>query len=101
MKTVQPIDEILAVYPEVREETKSEAGLILPGGQDEYIEYGVVAAIGLKVNEKRAPGDHLKVGDNIIFRKIAGPALVSGHRRILLIKSENVIAIVREVSDGT
>lgn len=98
MRTINPIDEYLAVFPEVRGETVSEGGLILPNSQDEYIEYGRVAACGGRVNEKRQ-GDEVKVGDLIIFKKIAGPSLVSGGRRIQLIKSDSVIAIIRDEPD--
>lgn len=94
MEELRPIGEILAVFPMARGEQVSPGGLIVPDARDEYIQYGQIKAMGSLVNEKRPVDEKLQVGDKIIFRKVAGPSVVSNRENILLIKAEHVIAVI-------
>jgi len=97
MTKYKPLNDHILVKP-IRSDEVSKAGIILPDTVDkEKPEKGEVVAIGegkLLENGQRVPIS-LKVGDKVIFKKYA-PDEVPGEKDLMIIKEEDVLAIISE-----
>lgn len=72
-----------------KQEKKTKSGLVLPDTTDEKPQIGEVVAVG-DDNEKIK----VKVGQNIIFAKYTGTEIKLDNEEYLILKSEDVLAIV-------
>jgi len=97
MTKYKPLNDHILVKP-IHSDEVSKAGIILPDTVDkEKPEKGEVVAIGegkLLENGQRVPIS-LKVGDKVIFKKSA-PDEVPGEKDLMIIKEEDVLAIISE-----
>jgi chaperonin GroES len=88
---VKPIGDRILVKPRDKE-TKTKGGIFIPdSAQDEKVMEGTVLEIG---DDK----DVIKVkkGDDIIYDKYAGTTVKKDGEDLLLIKSDEVLAIVEK-----
>lgn len=96
-----PTEDRIIVQIVMRDETVSEAGIIVPsGGSSDYIEHGIVVEIGPNVgfdqdgNMRR--GRYPDVGAKVVVQKIAAPEMLYGGKRSKILKESNVLAIIDE-----
>lgn len=68
-------------------ETKTASGIIIPDTAKEKPDSGTVIAVGGKVTE-------IKEGDRILYRKYAGTEVSNAGKTYLVMKQDDVIAIV-------
>ncbi len=84
------------VLEKVKEEEKTESGIILTTqkAKDEP-SHGVVIAVGPGRTEdgKLVPVD-LKEGQHVIYKKYSGTEVKNDGKELLLIKAEDILAIV-------
>jgi chaperonin GroES len=92
---LQPLDDRVLVEP-VEEEEKV-GSLIIPDTVKEKPMIGIVKAIGndFDVEGKKSLKDLLKVGDRVLFGKYAGQEFKIGGKKHLVIKREDLLAIVK------
>ncbi len=84
---IQPLaDYVVAVSEEA--EAKTASGLYLTGAAQEKPKTAKVVAVGKDVKE-------VKAGDRIIYGGYSNEAIKQGSEEYLLIKSENIYAIVK------
>lgn len=70
-------------------ETKTASGIIIPDTAKEKPDSGTVIAVGGKVTE-------IKEGDRILYRKYAGTEVSNEGKTYLVMKQDDVIAIVEK-----
>lgn len=75
------------VVERLEQEAKTASGIVLPETSKEKPEEGVVLEVGKDVKE-------LKRGDKIVFGKYSGAEVKVGGRELLIIKEEDVLAII-------
>ena len=92
--TFSPIFDRVIVKPTVVEVTETDGGVMLPSTltREKPIE-GVVCATG---------GDvvHLGVGDRVVFSKYAGTEIVVDTEQHLILREEDILAIVHDTKEG-
>jgi chaperonin GroES len=79
---------------------KTAGGLIVPAVAQEKINEGVIVAIADDINESSSIGEEKKpskfnIGDRVIFDKFIGTPYISDGKNLLIIKAEDIMAIVR------
>lgn len=85
---IKPLGEGVVIRPtEVEEKTKSGLYLAKTASKEKPI-FGEVIAIG-KVED-------VKVGDKVIYSKYAGTEIEDGTDKILIIKLEDILAIIED-----
>jgi len=93
---VRPLgDRLLVEVLEAKERTKG--GIVLPDSAKEKPQEAKVVAVGKgKVSEdgKNIPLE-VKVGDKILFGKYSGAEIVVDEKEYLILKEEDVLAIVK------
>lgn len=82
---LKPLNEYV-ILSFVKEETKTESGIILTTSDKEKPSFGLVEAIGPKVEE-------IKVGDKVIYQTYSGTKTKIDGKEYLIIKQENILAI--------
>lgn len=92
---VRPLHDRILVE-RVEEEEKTKSGIIIPDVAREKQQKGKVVAVGNgRINEK---GEVLKLdvkaGDHILFEKYGGEDIKIDGKEYVMMKEENVIAIV-------
>lgn len=96
MSTLKPVGDHVIVRPSTAEET-SKAGIILPDTVDKQRpERGEVIAVGpgrLLDNGTRAPIE-ASVGDTVMFKKYAPDEVKLEGQEYLVIRGEDIIAII-------
>lgn len=89
MATSTPIkplaDKIVAVRDEVSNKTAS--GLYIPDAAKEKPVVATVLAVGKDVKE-------VKVGDRVVYREYAPTELKQGGREYLIVKEEDILAVL-------
>ena len=94
--TLRPIGDHLIVKPLAKEE-KSASGIIIPDTvEKERSERGEVVAVGpgrALENGTRSVVD-VKVGDKVVFKKYAPDEVKIGGEEFLVIKMEDVVAVI-------
>lgn len=100
MTTIQPTGDNLIIKIEREEESnQTSSGIYIPKaqGQQHRPEQGEVVAVGpgriLNNGTHIAPG--IKAGDHIIFNKFAGTEIESEGDLYLIIKENDVLAIIK------
>jgi chaperonin GroES len=92
---LQPLDDRVLVEP--IEEEEKVGSLVIPDTAKEKPMVGVVRAIGndFDLEGKKSLKDLLKVGDKVLFGKYAGQEFKVGGKKHLIIKREDLLAIVK------
>lgn len=94
---IQPLgDRVLVKLLEMEEKTKG--GIILPDVAKEKPQEGKVMAVGkgrLLENGSLRPLD-VKVGDKVLFARYSGSEVKHGHDEYVLMKEEDILAVVKD-----
>jgi chaperonin GroES len=92
---LQPLDDRVLVEP-IDEEEKV-GSLVIPDTAKEKPMIGIIKAIGndFDLEGKKSLKDLLKVGDKVLFGKYAGQEFKIGGKKHLVIKREDLLAIVK------
>ena len=92
---LQPLDDRVLVEP--IEEEEKVGSLVIPDTAKEKPMVGVVKAIGndFDLEGEKSLKDLLKVGDKVLFGKYAGQEFKVGGKKHLIIKREDLLAIVK------
>lgn len=85
--TVKPIGERVLIEIKMSEE-KTSGGLVIPQTAQEKTQEGKVTAVGTGENIK------VKVGDQVIYDKYAGTPFKIGEKDYLIIKADEILAVV-------
>ncbi len=85
------------VLEKVKEETKTESGIILSGKPKEEPSQGIVVAVGPgeTVDGKVVPIE-LKVGEKVIYKKYSGTELTIDKVDYLLITAKDIMAVLEK-----
>lgn len=90
----KPVGHRVIIEPAKKEET-TLSGIVLPDSAREKPQEGVVIALGSGKNDKGEVVDFdVKVGDRIIFSKYTGTELKHGDKEYLIMREEDILAIV-------
>jgi len=92
---LQPLDDRVLVEP-IDEEEKV-GSLVIPDTAKEKPMMGIVKAIGndFDLEGKKSLKDLMKVGDKVLFGKYAGQEFKIGGKKHLIIKREDLLAVVK------
>ena len=94
---IKPLHDRVIVK-RVEEEEKTKGGIIIPDTAKEKPIMGTVAAVGSGKSEgkgdKKVPLD-VKAGDKVLFSKYAGTEITIDGEEHLIMKEEDIIAIVK------
>lgn len=93
---LKPLGDRVIVEPIEKEETTA-AGIYLPETAKEKPQEGLVIAVGpgrLLENGERAPME-VKAKDKVIFAKYAGTEVELDDKKLLILKENDVLAIVK------
>lgn len=88
MKLV-PLGDRLVIKQVVAEET-TKSGIVLPGQAKEKPQEAVVVAVG-----KAVDSDVIKEGDTVIYSKYSGNAVKVDDEEYIIVKEEDVLAILK------
>jgi len=92
---LQPLDDRVLVEP--IEEEEKVGSIVIPDTAKEKPMMGIIKAIGndTDLEGKKSLKELLKVGDKVLFQKYTGDEVKIGGKKHLLIKRENLLAIVK------
>jgi chaperonin GroES len=92
---LKPIGERVLIEIKASDE-KTAGGIVIPQASQEKTQEGKIIAVGTgKVDEKGVKHPiELKVGDKVIYDKYAGTAYKIGDKDYLVIKVDEILAIV-------
>ena len=92
---LQPLDDRVLVEP--IEEEEKVGSLVIPDTAKEKPMMGIVKAIGydFELKEGKSLKDMLKEGDKVLFGKYAGQEIKIGGKKHLIIKREELLAVVK------
>lgn len=91
---VQPLADFVLVAPKSAA-TETPSGLILPEGAADKPQEGKVLAVGRgRSTERGIVPLETKVGDMVYFQKYAGTEIKVESQSCILIKEENILAII-------
>jgi chaperonin GroES len=85
---IQPLGENVLVEP-AKSDTQTASGIVLPDTSDEKPQEGLVVAIG---DDKKIK---VKPGQKIIYSKYSGNEIKVGEKEYLLVKNEDILAVVK------
>lgn len=101
---IKPLFDYVLIKP-LEAESKTASGIILPENAKEKPQIGEVMAVGPGSDECcgeccNEEGDHcetmaVKVGQKVLYKKWGGNEVKVGHEEWLLIKQEDIMAIVQ------
>jgi chaperonin GroES len=86
--TIQPLGENVLVEP-MKSDAKTASGIVLPDTSEEKSQEGIIIAIG---DDKKIK---VKKGQKIIYSKYSGSEIKVGDRECLIVKNEDILAIVK------
>lgn len=90
---LNPLGERLVIR-KLEKEEKTASGIVLPSSAQEQPQYAEVVAIGAKVqNDENFKGE-VKVGDRVIYSRYAGTDVKLDDEEFIVIKLEDVLAVV-------
>lgn len=83
------------VLEKVKEEEKTQSGIILTEKPKDQPSKGLVIAVGPGKTEDGTlvPVD-LKAGQQVIYKKYSGTEVTEDHKDYLLIKAEDILAVI-------
>jgi chaperonin GroES len=85
---IHPLGENVLVEP-AKTDTKTASGIVLPDTNGEKPQEGTVIAIG---DDKKIK---VKKGQKVIYSKYSGNEIKIGEKEYLLVKNEDILAIVK------
>ncbi|GAA4325970.1 co-chaperone GroES [Pigmentiphaga soli] len=94
---IRPLYDRLIVK-RVEQQRKTASGIVIPDSAAEKPEYGEVIAVGsgkLLQDGTQRPLE-LKVGDRVLFGKYAGQTVKLDGEEVLVLREEDVMAILEE-----
>jgi chaperonin GroES len=83
---IRPLADRVLVLPDPAE-TKTASGIIIPDTAKEKPDSGTVIAVGGKVTD-------ITQGDKVLYRKYAGTEVSNEGKTYLVMKADDVIAII-------
>jgi chaperonin GroES len=86
--SIQPLGENVLVEP-MKADAKTASGIVLPDTSEEKPQEGMVIAIG---DDKKIK---VKNGQKVIYSKYSGNEIKVGDKEYLLVKNEDILAIVK------
>lgn len=86
--TIQPLGENVLIEP-LKADAKTASGIVLPDTSEEKPQEGMVIATG---DDKKIK---VKKGQKIIYSKYSGNEIKVGEKEYLLVKNEDILAIVK------
>ncbi|HDD65048.1 MAG TPA: co-chaperone GroES [Firmicutes bacterium] len=94
---IRPLGDRIVVEP-LEAEEKTKGGIILPDTAKEKPQKGKVVAVGkgrVDENGKAIPME-VKVGDKVLYGKYAGTEITIDDKEYIILREEDVLAIVEE-----
>jgi len=94
---LKPLGSRLVVEP-IEQEDVTASGIVLPETAKEKPQKGKVLSVGPGDRDeegKRIPMD-VKVGDTILFAKYSGTEIKMDQKKLLILKENDVLAIVED-----
>lgn len=95
---IKPVGDRVLVEPLSHEELerKTLAGIVIPETAKEKPEQGKIIAVGMgrKTEEGKIIPLSVKAGDKIIFSKYGPTEVKVGNKEYLIIKEEDILAII-------
>lgn len=92
-------DNIVIKLPEVEKEKVTKSGIVLagPSSSQELPEQGEVLAVGegRYLNNGTLIKPVVKKGDKVLFNKFAGTKIVSADMECLIIKENDILAVIK------
>lgn len=85
---IQPLGENVLIEP-AKTDAKTASGIVLPDTSEEKPQEGRVIAVG---DDKKIK---VKAGQKVIYSKYSGNEIKVGDKEYLLIKNEDILAIVK------
>jgi len=85
---IEPLGENVLIEP-AKSDTKTASGIVLPDTSEEKPQEGKVIAVG---DDKKIK---VKPGQKVIYSKYSGNEIKVGEKEYLLVKSEDILAMVR------
>ncbi len=85
---IQPLGEYVLVEP-AKHDAKTASGIVLPDTSEEKPQEGTVIAVG---DDKKI---RVKPGQKVIYSKYSGNEVKAGDTEYLLVKAEDVLAVVK------
>ncbi|MBY0584894.1 co-chaperone GroES [Murdochiella massiliensis] len=92
---INPIGERIVIHKLEKEETTA-SGIVLPSSAQEQPQYAEVVAISDKISSQDEYKDAVKIGDRVIYSKYAGTDVKLDGEEYIVIKIEDVLAVVRD-----
>ena len=92
---LSPIGERIVIHKLEKEETTA-SGIVLPSSAQEQPQYAEVVAISDKISNQEDYKDAVKIGDRVIYSKYAGTDVKLDVEEYIVIKIEDVLAVVRD-----
>ncbi|MCX7996281.1 MAG: co-chaperone GroES [Patescibacteria group bacterium] len=93
---IKPLFDYILVKP-IKQEEVTASGIVLPDSVKEKPQMGEVMAVGdgvLDDGKIVANSMHIKVGQKVVYKKWGGNEIKVGDEEWLLIKQEDVMAVV-------
>lgn len=85
---IQPLGENVLIEP-AKSDAKTASGIVLPDTSEEKPQEGKVIAVG---DDKKIK---VKPGQKVIYSKYSGNEIKIGDKEHLLVKSEDILAVVK------
>jgi chaperonin GroES len=94
---IRPLGDRVVVEP-LEAEEKTKGGIILPDTAKEKPQEGKVVAVGKgKVNDKgEVLPMEVKVGDKVLYGKYSGTEVTVDEKQYIILREEDILAIVEE-----
>jgi chaperonin GroES len=93
---LKPLGDRVVIKPDVKEETVTKGGVILPDTAKEKPQEGKIIAVGpgrLDENGKRIAMD-VKTGDKVLYAKYAGSEVKLNDEELLILRESDILAII-------
>jgi chaperonin GroES len=86
------------IIKRVDQETTTKSGIVIPDSAAEKPDQGEILAVGpgKRDNDGRRIVPDLKVGERVLFGKYAGQAVKVDGQELLVLREEDVIAVVNK-----
>jgi chaperonin GroES len=85
---IQPLGENVLIEP-AKADAKTASGIVLPDTSEEKPQEGLVVAVGENKKIK------VKAGQKVIYSKYSGNEIKVGEKEYLLVKNEDILAVVK------
>jgi chaperonin GroES len=96
---LKPLGDRLVVEP-LEQEERTAGGIVLPETAKEKPQKGTVLAVGPGARDDKGQRITLdpQVGDTVLFAKYAGTEIKVDGKKLLILKENDILAIVEEES---